>query len=42
MAQAIKRRHLLQAIAAVPGLAAPSVARAAAKYPAQPFIILNS
>jgi putative tricarboxylic transport membrane protein len=42
MAQAIKRRHLLRAIAAAPGLATPFIACAAAKYPAQPFIILNS
>ena len=41
MAQHITRRHALQAVAAAPALAAPFIARAAGKFPSQPFVILN-
>ena len=41
MAQHMTRRHVLQAVAASPALAAPAIARAAGKFPSQPFVILN-
>src|SRR6478752_5147106 len=41
MVQHVTRRHLLRAVAATPALAAPLFARAAGKFPSQPFVILN-
>jgi putative tricarboxylic transport membrane protein len=41
MAQHITRRHALRAVAATPALALPFIARAAGKFPSQPFVILN-
>ena len=41
MVHSITRRSLLQSVATAPALAAPFIARAASKFPSQPFVILN-